>query len=308
MSNASDKLLDEYLNGNSPYAERYRSVESYDVPGELDRAVLDEAQRSVSKRKPQLWWRVGPALAIAATAVLTITIVMRSGEQSFEPVVARDDVTDQAKQKAQPQSGEERAKEPVAFAKVEAPAAAAPKVVSQDQPRLAQTKIAETDKLKKAIVAEEKQSEVSRGLLAPAPQMQSAPAASASSVEAEKVASREQSAPASPASPATANASAADTRRDATLKQRARQENAELNEVIVTSSLRRTSPQDTAAPVSVFSAPDVFQNDPLAWLKYIRQLRHDGKNDEADEHFKLFVETFPKYVIGKNDPARPKKK
>ncbi|HYM36256.1 MAG TPA: hypothetical protein VET48_12710, partial [Steroidobacteraceae bacterium] len=115
MSNASDKLLEEYLNGNSPYSERCRHMETYDTPGDLDRSILDEARRSVVKRKPQLWWRVGPALAIAATAVLTITIVMRSGEQSFEPVASKQDATDRAKQKAQPQLRDEPEKEPVAF-------------------------------------------------------------------------------------------------------------------------------------------------------------------------------------------------
>jgi hypothetical protein len=93
VSNSSDdKLLDEYLSGSTPYSSRYRRIESDDVPLELDRAVLEQASLSVAKKRSQFWWRVGPTLAIAATAIVAVSVVMRTSVDSLAPSkVARDE-------------------------------------------------------------------------------------------------------------------------------------------------------------------------------------------------------------------------
>jgi hypothetical protein len=48
--------------------------------------------------------------------------------------------------------------------------------------------------------------------------------------------------------------------------------------------------------------------DPEAWLKDIRQLRKDNKQEEADSEWHRFRETFPDYEVAETDAAREVKK
>jgi hypothetical protein len=48
--------------------------------------------------------------------------------------------------------------------------------------------------------------------------------------------------------------------------------------------------------------------DPEAWLKDIRQLRKDNKQDQADREWRRFRASFPNYEVAETDAAREPKK
>jgi hypothetical protein len=50
------------------------------------------------------------------------------------------------------------------------------------------------------------------------------------------------------------------------------------------------------------------KTDPEAWLKEIRQLRIDNKQEEADREWRRFREAFPDYEVSETDAAREAKK
>lgn len=81
MSEPNDKLLDEYLRRESAVSQRYRELDANEVPPELDAAVLAQARAAVgerTKRKPG-WVRWGAPLALAASAVMAVAIVLEVG-------------------------------------------------------------------------------------------------------------------------------------------------------------------------------------------------------------------------------------
>lgn len=104
MSNAfEDKMVTDYLDGNSQFSRRYRAIDTDDVPAEMDAAILARANAAtvasndainsnvvsidsavktpeVARRKSLAFWtRIGTPMAIAASFVLVVSIMFDSG-------------------------------------------------------------------------------------------------------------------------------------------------------------------------------------------------------------------------------------
>lgn len=85
-----DQAFDEYLNRGSRLSSRYRELEMDEVPAEVDARVLADAQRAV-RAKPGAaarWRRWAPPVAIAASAVLAISVVLDGSVQREAAMVA----------------------------------------------------------------------------------------------------------------------------------------------------------------------------------------------------------------------------
>ena len=50
-----------------------------------------------------------------------------------------------------------------------------------------------------------------------------------------------------------------------------------------------------------------WQRDPETWLEHIRELRRDGKQEDADREWKSFLEKYPGHVVSETDLARSKR-
>ena len=70
-----DRLLDEYLRGDSPLSRAYRETGREEPPAHLDAAILAQAKAAAAPRrgsKPR-WFM---PLSLAATVVLSIGVVL----------------------------------------------------------------------------------------------------------------------------------------------------------------------------------------------------------------------------------------
>jgi hypothetical protein len=341
-----DKALDEYLGRSSQISQRYRALvddEHASVPPELDRLVLaqarnalaqqdaakaDELARLRTKRRRLTQWGV-PA-ALAASAVLVISIVIRSGVQhevravSERPVAAPAAAAPPASIAAAKQQSTETSAQngvvlitPPPNAVTEfSPLAPSPAVPAEQRARqeqaLAQSMAADAKSVRERI--------------------QSAPPPPMPQVSNEIPQAPEPSAAPSEIAPSAAvDASSAppvivpdsqQARYESNAAKR-RSSEAEISEVAVTGVRRATvsggsGPRNTI-PQSAFdkAASDEIareeqadaanvQAEPQRWLEHIRQLRKDGKSADADAEWKKFLERYPDYPVDQSDAARSK--
>jgi hypothetical protein len=72
-----DAEFDDYLQRGSDVSQRYRELESRALPSALDEKVLRQAQLHAGSRKPARprWLRWGPPLAMAATTLITLSVL-----------------------------------------------------------------------------------------------------------------------------------------------------------------------------------------------------------------------------------------
>jgi hypothetical protein len=312
VSSPDDKAFDEYLGRESQVSQRYRALEADAVPAPLDAKILaqakdalaeeaDELSRVRSRRRRLLVWSV-PA-AVAASALLVVSIVIRSGTQHEVTSLA---VPAQVSAPP-PRPMESPAAKPERTDKQESPS-----VVMIAPPRDAVTEFsslarppasgstARSDALNSAAREEAVVSGLSSGFQAepmvPAPAAAPPPAAAAlarkqDSFE-ERSAQRVQSAPALQAERA------------------ARQ--SELEQVTVTSSRPVIAAQDAPMAVSSVQAEEIIvasvRTDPALWLEHIRELRRDGEDADADEEWKQFREAYPEHPVEETDIARGQRK
>ncbi|MBC7983290.1 MAG: hypothetical protein H7Y02_05475 [Candidatus Obscuribacterales bacterium] len=99
MSDASnDKLLDEYLTGASEFSTRYRKLDADEVPSELDDLVLTAGRSSAPEVRSHLqrWRRWSVPAALAATVVLTVSIVVNNDAQKLSEPAAEASARTQA--------------------------------------------------------------------------------------------------------------------------------------------------------------------------------------------------------------------
>ena len=302
-----DKELDSYLSGSSEYSRRYRAVESDGVPPELDRLVLTEASASAGnlpsiarKRSRPLgfWMRVSAPVALAASVVLVVSVVIRSGMQSekLETQIALDPAAPPLKVETPPPPEETavyatEVEKPISTPTIEAdaPGPTAPAVKAKSPQSVPPAEEATLDEV------------IVQGRL-----VRSTPQDSALPVEvfsAEEL--RQQD--------TTAERSA--TNREA---QRRQEQSAAtgVEEVIVTGQLRRApaptgagprgTVRPTGAPSDAEIAKEERETNPEQWLRHIRELRADGKQREADREWRNFIEAYPNYEVGEADAARPR--
>lgn len=301
-----EQQLDDYLKGDSSVSRRYRQLDSVEVPAALDSLVLRQAADAVkpSRARRPAWMRWSAGLAAAACTVLVLSIVLETGLQdrtmvvnSPAPVVLmeaqRREVAPRPEAPAMEMPSFEAPVEmrlpevpPASFAVDPAPAVESvplPQVAAPPPPAAAPS---------------------------PAPAAALAERALADT-EAAGVAREEKAAS---AARATQQASESDASR------------AELEEAIVTANKRQRRPGQGVGPrdsvvVSGMTAERAYSQaisanvppprhyvDPEEWLKDIRQLRKDDKQEEADREWRRFLAAFPNHVVATDDPARETKK
>ncbi|HKS54913.1 MAG TPA: hypothetical protein VJS12_06485 [Steroidobacteraceae bacterium] len=332
MSEPTDiKALDEYLKRDSEVSERYRELGSDDVPPELDRRVLAAARDAVANegaRRSRSWLRWSAPVALAASFVLVVTVVLEGGLQDEKPVAlppVQSPASVRWEPGAEPAVAESDDKAKVDEARdAEANANAERKLV--DELRKQQGVASGYDGYEvPAQSAPHRAREFAPSppapLVVPEP-----PAQTLAKTEAERLQSEpaevqatgaridevpQQAAP-SPVTGVTAN----DLQRAGSSTPRANSSR-ELQEIVVTGARRRVSGR-AAGPRGTISS-SAFRNDsrpesderadrsdPKAWLEEIRELRRDGKTADADREWLRFHEAYPDFPVAEDDIARKK--
>ena len=331
-----EQQLDDYLRGGSDVSRQYRQLHGSTVPPELDRLVLRQAQEAVKSRpaKSRAWMRWTGPLALAASAVLVVSIVIESGVHketkltvpAAAPMYApAEKATSGSKLEEDKATVAKDASDasvvhvlpvepaPVADAIVEAPPAAF--AIQESVPAPA------------AAPARERSLAI-QPAAPPSPEPQLANAGVAANVEA----------PAPLSAPATAERRRASEEVVVTAQKRSESASQasvsspvhlmdeigsdDLSEIAVTGT-RRPLPKQGVGPRGTITAPahrdDDEQaaeqeeerqeqprnyTDPEQWLRDIRELRKENKHEEADREWRRFRYVFPNYEVAEDDFAR----
>lgn len=302
-------------------SRQYRQLPSADVPTELDRLVLRQAQEAVKAKpaKSRTWMRWTGPLALAASAILVVSIVIESGvhEDTYltVPASAPAEVTMQQKEaieqptagsaaeKRAPQADEAQDKaladsandaSVIHVAPVEPPS---PQMVQPVRPPAMAPEAPAPARNRAFAIAPV----VPRPAPAPAPQLETAPPPEEVTVQAQKLEQHGALNSASVSMTVTSDM------------------HSELEEAVVTGMRRRESKQ-TAGPRNTIAAPSASYSqrdadeeqadeprdysDPEQWLSDIRELRKEKKHDEANREWRRFRYVFPNYEVAEDDPAR----
>lgn len=79
-----DRLLDDYLRGDSPLSRAYRETGREEPPAHLDAAILAQAKAAVGARRRKPRWFM--PLSLAATVVLSVGVVLLMSREGVTPV------------------------------------------------------------------------------------------------------------------------------------------------------------------------------------------------------------------------------
>lgn len=322
LDELDEQQLDQYLKGDSSVSRQYRQLHSAEVPAELDRLVLSQAHDAVKNRKSQrpAWVRWSAPFAVAASAVLALAIVIETGPRDATMVSAP---LQEQEESIATRMIEESAPPPV---QADVPAPSEPK---REEPRAVEMRMPELPATNASpppvsLPAEAPPSPAQAPSVAPqaAARARSAPAPAAPAYapapqslakksvanDAADTAKQEQVAKAAPGD-AEAFAGEAAREEERTAAQRAMHEEQNL-------AAAAREGVDTRAPVAVYSRqisadmsalPRAYL-DPEQWLKDIRQLRKDDKQEQADLEWRRFRAAYPDYEVAETDAARETKK
>ncbi len=301
-----DKLLDEYLSGKSRVSEQYRAMDADDVPSHLDDRILAQARAAIAapvdevsllreKRRRLMRWSI--PTAIAASALLVVSIVIRSGTQhELQPTA----VPAEAPAMAKPQVAavEEAAAENGAAENGVVLIAPPRNAVSESSPFAPMA-------AQRALQQQELAARQARSIAASAEAARRAMEDHALALEAptELQAPPPAPPPAEELAPDPQQTAVSERRLSATADQakrsvaRAEQESAMVG--------ARSAMPAAAAPVSADDAA-IDRTQPDVWLEYIRQLRREDKHEDADDEWRAFREKFPDHVVSETDIARSK--
>jgi hypothetical protein len=308
-----DPILDEYLKRGTEVSRRYRELDSDGVPPELDRRVLDEARAAVSKSRR--WMRWSAPIALAASAVLVVSIVLETGvdkdavgtlsaPMQTEAKSARPEAASESPARASelddlaPRSDRSSRDEPVDHEEsFEARRNSAPLIAGEANPPVMVVPV-RPDSVQPV------EAEPTAAVAAPS----SPPAAAPPRVVMEEriAVARE----ASQADPAKAETEAPEGSDESDLvsvtAQRAADAVKEAEVVEVQARARaesRVEPKSNSAR-AVATTQAIALPNAEQWLESIRQLRRDGKTAEADREWTRFREVFPDYPVAEADKAR----
>jgi hypothetical protein len=317
------KALDEYLKGDSDVSRRYRELGRDEVPPELDRRVLAAARDAVAKegtQRSRSWLRWSAPVALAASVVLIVTVVLERGPQ--DELVA---VPAQAPAEPQPRG----------------------LVNDKDDYAAAERKLADEVTRQRAGNAQESSpvyiqpvTQAPPPAFADVPPMpESAPAAVPATkaearpfvpppdlvVEQQSDQTVGQSVAVLPQAPAVAPPAPAEreemsARESAALSKEEADSATGVQGISITDTRARRGPGRTAGPRGTISSTSGLaresrpaadderadRSDPAAWLEDIRDLRRAGKTADADREWDLFHKAFPDFQVADDDIARKK--
>jgi hypothetical protein len=331
-----DKALDEYLKGGSAVSRRYRELGADPVPTDVDRLVLERAHAAVTRpSRSQAWRRWSVPVALAASVVLAVAILLETGGRQDTSLVTSQEP---ASTGVAPAASEFERKSEIARDESRAdklqsrsvPPASQREVVVQIAPVVPDVAL----EVPFAPAPSEVSVTAKRAVEAAAPAPVAAAPILADEPQRELQALQNQAPPeynSSPSSNAAVQATAAqaDTAQAPTAKARTRDDAGanDLSEVTVTGARRnfpsaaagagprntvpRTASYADGEEVAEDSAAAAAQpgsyTDPERWLEAIRQLRKDGKAREADLEWKRFRAAFPDHQVAESDTARPQR-
>jgi len=296
-----EQQLDEYLKGDSSVSRHYRQLPGAEVPASLDRLVLRQAEDAVKRPSRPAWMRWTAPLAVAASAVLVVSIVIETGlkdEVMVTAPVAQNSIETRVVEESAdvPPAPQVAAPPPAAVA--HAPAEQ-PQATAQD--RSAAAPVAPAFAPEKREVARQP---VAKDAAGPVPREQARKAAEQRDNDALMARAERQKAALEAAA------------REQQLSAAAQAARADENEV---AGVRDTVEAPESKAVLSFSRPisavpgntatiQRKYTDPEAWLQEIRQLRADNKQDEADREWRRFLTAYPDYEVAETDAARETKK
>jgi len=298
------KALDEYLKGGSDISQRYRELRREEVPLELDRRVLDEARAAVASGggRSRSWLRWGAPVALAASVILAVTVVIESGPQNDTSFVTQPAAVDKARlepqrqveeSKLQDQVAQERREEQHPAFAAEPPAVTVQQAAPASAPAPAPASVPAAPP--PAALAKTELERLNAATLdSPAPQVaaeQPSPgrAGSVATVSARKEVQQ---------APAEVDASDEDFSSVSVTGTRARRAG------------RTAGPRGTISGSAISSETrpaadeDAEHSDPEKWLEKIRELRRAGKGVEADRQWQEFGKAFPNFPVATDDLAR----
>jgi hypothetical protein len=329
VSNAiDDKELDEYLSGDTQYSQRYRAISADKVPAELDQLVLSQVstpnvtpidiaveKRTARRTKPLAFWmRVSVPMALAASFVLVMSIVIDSDAPNGSVREMRDDAS-----AVSPSQQAVRLEQP--------PASPAPTLEAKEAEMRDRSSAIAAEQSRAAQKTVDKQASQAK-LRAPALQAKSEDTAMATLDRAAEEASVsgnfQAAAPAAASAPraeADQKASADSATAERRVAERQTSVQTDLSEIVVTAQVRKQSANSGAGPHSTVPPANFEEREPsdaelakqyreatpTAWLTYIRELRTNGKSSTADREWKRFVKAYPNYTVDQGDSARPRK-
>jgi hypothetical protein len=307
-----EQQLEEYLRGGSDVSRQYRQLHSAEVPAELDRLVMRQAQDAVKSRpaKSRTWMRWMGPLALAASAVLVVSIVIESGVQddTYLTVPASAPAEVPAKQEVAEQdqatAGSARDSSvvhimPVSPAALPRPAFEAPPApISVEQPAAFQDQAvppsepapAQFTSAEPLMKVEPPPPDLARRNRAEAVAQTSARTAAPAPAPVHVLIPPEVSMP---------------------------EEDTSVEQIAVT-GMRRHEQKQTAGPRNTIAAPAANSasdadeqeqerreySDPEQWLRDIRELRKENKHEAADREWRRFRYVYPNYKVAENDAAR----
>jgi len=303
-----DRDLAEYLGGNSQVSQRYRTLaEAADeaVPPELERRILAQARHAVApdapaeavpsdgradglaalrgKRRRLLRWSVPTALA--ASLVLVVSIVMRSGVEHE----VRSTTLPAVPVKGPPSE----------------PATGVPPALARqdDADQLSGQSLGQSSGERESVARE-------RSLQSSAAAARSRPSQAATANYAAPPPPAPPESKVAPAAEAPAPAAAMAQRQRASVHK----DTATVRSAVPMARQERNEPQAAAvqavpvAPAAQELDTALLRADPEAWLKHIRQLRQEGKRELADHEWERFSAEYPTYPVAESDPARAAKR
>ena len=341
MSDPIDsKALDEYLKGNSEISRRYRESGSEDVPPELDRRVLDEARAAVASGRSgrsRSWLRWSAPLALAASVVLVVTVVIESGVQNDASFATQQVAADKARveqlrqleesklQEQVAQPPQSRREQPVLFAPEPSPAAIAPQapaVLADAPPAPAALAKAEIERSNSVAVTPPEEVRVDAKVLNSPASDVSAPITAVSSESLYSLDSSPPQIAAEQPTPSVTTATETVTARQETKPAAAEADSADdaLSSVSITGARTARRNGRTAGPRGTISGSALstetrpaadedteqaeLRADPQKWLESIRELRRTGKVEAADRAWQEFHKTYPDFPVADDDLAR----
>jgi hypothetical protein len=321
------KALDEYLKGGSEISQRYRELGRDDVPPELDRRVLDEARAAVasgSGGRSRSWLRWSAPVALAASVVLVVTVVIESGVQENPSVVTQPVTADKVRAEPQREAEEYKLQDQVVAAErtkqeqqrqfaAEPPAAMVPDVTRASAPAAPPPPA-----LAKAAAERSNSAALEQvRIQAQAPRDQSlatSPVAVDTTTLDSPAAQVAAEQPAFAGSVATVSA----RKEVQTAPAEADSSDEDLSSVAVTGNTRARRAGRTAGPRNTISNSglasearpaadeEAAQIDPQKWLEEIRELRRAGKVAAADLAWQDFRKAYPQFPVADDDIARKK--
>ncbi|HEX7116624.1 MAG TPA: hypothetical protein VF193_15970 [Steroidobacter sp.] len=314
-----DKALEEYLSRDSELSRRYRELGGNEVPPELDRRILEEARSAVqppARRGSSGWSRWAAPVALAASLVLALAVVIESGLQVeptelLAPTDSPADVSHAGSERQAAQAQEpaplQSASEAAQTRASESPEAGRETVdrpMSVEAPELA-VRLAAPDR-EGAARAQSEQRRSRSGAAAPS-LAYSPPRVTVDENAGGTIATL----PPPELVIETGKASAPRSSSIQTVAAPQFVPEEEFGEVVVTGTARKPERtfggRDTAArsqlrPADASSA--AAYATPEEWLEAIRRLRKAGKTEQADREWERFLEAYPSYSVAPDDPAR----